>query len=58
MKFTIQTQEAYRGALALASALIVTDPEKGTADADLLIAIVTLIEEYECRHFPSLARVA
>ena len=45
----IRTSTDYENALKLASQLVDTDP--GTADADRLEVLVTLIEAYESSHF-------
>ena len=47
----IHTKADYKAALKAVSALIDADPKRGTADADRLEVLGTLLEAYEAQHF-------
>jgi HTH-type transcriptional regulator/antitoxin HigA len=49
----IRTEEDYRAALAQVSALFDDEPEPGTPEGDYFEVMLTLIEAYEDRHFPT-----
>jgi HTH-type transcriptional regulator/antitoxin HigA len=47
---SVNTESAYRAALAEVSALIDADPKLGTAGADRLEVLVALVQAYEAKH--------
>ena len=49
----IHTEEDYRAALKSVSALFENEPEIGTPEGDYFDIMITLIESYESKHFPS-----
>jgi HTH-type transcriptional regulator / antitoxin HigA len=48
----LNTDAAYRAALAEISALIDLDPELNTAEGDRLDVLATLVQAYEAKHSP------
>jgi HTH-type transcriptional regulator/antitoxin HigA len=48
----IRTDQDYRAALRLVSALMQSDPPAGTSDGDQLDILATLVQAYEARQFP------
>lgn len=48
----IHTKADYKAALKVVSALIDTDPERGTPEGDRLEILGTLLEAYEAQHYP------
>lgn len=48
----IRTQADYTATLKVVSALVDTDPERGTPDVDRLEVLGTLLEAYEVQHYP------
>ena len=46
----VNTESAYRAALAEVSALVDADPKLGTAEADRLDVLVALVQAYEAKH--------
>lgn len=48
----IHTKPAYKAALKRVSQLIDSDPKRGTALADELEVLGTLVQAYEARHYP------
>jgi HTH-type transcriptional regulator/antitoxin HigA len=47
----IRTKADYKAALKAVSAFVDADPKRGTADADRLEVLGTLLEAYEAQHF-------
>jgi HTH-type transcriptional regulator/antitoxin HigA len=48
----IHTDEDYRAALKIVSALFNNEPEPGTPEGDYFDIMITLIEAYEAKQFP------
>lgn len=48
----IQTEDEYKAALQVISALIELDPELGTPDGDRLAKLGALVQAYEGEHYP------
>jgi HTH-type transcriptional regulator / antitoxin HigA len=48
----IRTEQDYNAALKTISALIDTDPKRGTPAADRLEVLGALVQVYEAQHFP------
>jgi len=50
----IRSEQDHKAALAEISKLMETDPDIGTPKGDRLDVLVTLVQAYEARHFPTL----
>lgn len=48
----IHTKADYKAALEVVSALVDTDPKRGTPEGDCLEILGTLLEAYEAQHYP------
>jgi len=49
---SIHTEEDYRAAMREISAHFDNEPEPGTEEGDRFEVLLTLVEDYEARHFP------
>lgn len=47
----LQTEADYRAVLKEISTLMGKDPDGGTPDGDRLNALVTLVQDYEAKHY-------